>query len=180
MITDEIVEIECIGWEDTIDINTTGNRLFYANGILTHNSAVEEVEFDHSHIAGGLSKINTADNVFGIFTSRAMRERGRYQIQAMKTRSSSGVGNKIDLDFDINSLRISDSGIQGTANNTGTIAANVMASIKSSTPLTASAINSGSPVQKPADDDYEVEKVVATGQSAKLNQLLNRIKTGNT
>ena len=46
-----------------------------------NRSAVEEVEFDHSHISGGISKINTADNVFGIFTSRAMRERGKYQIQ---------------------------------------------------------------------------------------------------
>ena len=73
-----------------------------------NRSAVEEVEFDHSHIAGGLSKINTADNVFGIFTSRAMRERGRYQIQLMKTRSSSGVGMKIDLEFDVDSLRIRD------------------------------------------------------------------------
>jgi hypothetical protein len=73
-----------------------------------NRGAVEEIEFDHSHIAGGLSKIQTADNVFGIFTSRAMRERGRYQIQLMKTRSSSGVGQKIDLEFDIDSLRIRD------------------------------------------------------------------------
>ena len=41
-----------------------------------NRSAVEEIEFDHSHIAGGISKINTADYVFGIFTSRSMRERG--------------------------------------------------------------------------------------------------------
>ena len=73
-----------------------------------NRGAVEEIEFDHSHISGGLSKIQTADNVFGIFTSRAMRERGRYQIQLMKTRSSSGVGQKIDLGFDINTLRIID------------------------------------------------------------------------
>jgi hypothetical protein len=69
---------------------------------------VEEIEFDHSHISGGLSKIQTADNVIGIFTSRAMRERGRYQIQFMKTRSSSGVGQKVDLEFDIDTLRIKD------------------------------------------------------------------------
>jgi len=37
-----------------------------------------------------------------------MRERGRYQIQLMKTRSSSGVGQKIDLEFNIDSLRITD------------------------------------------------------------------------
>ena len=73
-----------------------------------NRASVEEIEFDNSHIAGGLSKIQTADNVIGIFTSRAMKERGRYQIQLMKTRSSSGVGSKIDLEFDIDSLRIRD------------------------------------------------------------------------
>jgi archaellum biogenesis ATPase FlaH len=73
-----------------------------------NRGAVEEVEFDHSHISGGLSKIQTADNVFGIFTSRAMRERGRYQLQLMKTRSSSGVGMKVDLEFNLESLRITD------------------------------------------------------------------------
>ena len=75
-----------------------------------NRSAVEEIEFDHSHISGGLSKIMTADNVIGIFTSRAMKERGRYQIQFMKTRSSSGVGQKVDLEFNVDTLRILDLG----------------------------------------------------------------------
>lgn len=78
-----------------------------------NRSAVEEIEFDHSHIAGGISKINTADYVFGIFTSRSMRERGRYQIQCMKSRSSTGVGQKIDLEYDIETMRISDSDPEG-------------------------------------------------------------------
>lgn len=73
-----------------------------------NRAAVEEIEFDHSHISGGLSKIQTADNVIGIFTSRAMKERGRYQIQFMKTRSSSGVGQKVDLEFNVDTLRIND------------------------------------------------------------------------
>ena len=73
-----------------------------------NRASVEEVEFDHSHISGGISKINTADNLFGIFTSRSMREHGKYQLQLMKTRSSSGVGQKIELEFDIDSLRIRD------------------------------------------------------------------------
>jgi KaiC/GvpD/RAD55 family RecA-like ATPase len=75
-----------------------------------NRAAVEEIEFDHSHISGGLSKIMTADNVIGIFTSRAMKERGRYQIQFMKTRSSSGVGQKVELEFNVDTLRISDLG----------------------------------------------------------------------
>ena len=106
---DEIVSIEYIGEEETIDINVDGDRLFYANDILTHNCAVDEVEFDHSHISGGLSKIQTADAVFGIFTSRAMRERGKYQLQLLKTRNSGGVGQKIDLNFDVDTLRITNS-----------------------------------------------------------------------
>ena len=73
-----------------------------------NRAAVEEIEFDHSHIAGGISKINTADNVVGIFTSNAMRERGRYKIKFMKTRSSSGVGSKVDLKFNPDTLRIED------------------------------------------------------------------------
>ena len=75
-----------------------------------NRGAVEEIEFDHSHISGGLSKIQSADNVFGIFTSRAMRERGRYQLQLMKTRNSGGVGSKIDLGFNLDTLRIEDLG----------------------------------------------------------------------
>jgi hypothetical protein len=75
-----------------------------------NRSAVEELEFDHSHISGGLSKIMTADNVIGIFTSRAMKERGRYQIQFMKTRNSSGLGQKVELEFNIDTLRITDPG----------------------------------------------------------------------
>lgn len=84
-------------------------QCIFVTAAQLNRGAVEEVEFDHSHISGGLSKIQTADNVFGIFTSRAMRERGKYQIQLMKTRSSSGVGQKIDLDFDVDTLRITNS-----------------------------------------------------------------------
>lgn len=68
----------------------------------------EEIEFDHSHIAGGISKINTADNVIAIFTTMTMRENGRYQVQLLKTRSSAGTGVKIDLKYNLATMRISD------------------------------------------------------------------------
>ena len=82
--------------------------ILFATASQLNRGAVEEIEFDHSHIAGGISKIQTADNVVGIFTSNAMRERGRYQIQFMKTRSSSGVGSKVDLKFCPDTLRVTD------------------------------------------------------------------------
>lgn len=83
-------------------------NILFVTASQLNRGAVDEVEFDHSHIAGGISKINTADNLIGIFSSRAMRERGRVQIQFMKTRSSSGVGSKLDLGYDMNTLRITD------------------------------------------------------------------------
>lgn len=105
-----------------------------------NRSATEEVEFNHSHISGGISKINTADNVFGIFTSRAIRERGQYQLQLMKTRNSSGVGQKIELEFNIESLRITDPGeaaqtAHGTVHN---ISEGILSKIKSGNSDTAS------------------------------------------
>jgi replicative DNA helicase len=86
----------------------TESQMIMATASQLNRASVEEIEFDHSHISGGLSKVQTADNVIGIFTSRAMKERGRYQIQFMKTRSSSGVGQKVDLEFDVDTLRIRD------------------------------------------------------------------------
>lgn len=83
-------------------------KILFVTASQLNRGAVDEIEFDHSHIAGGISKINTADNLIGIFSSRAMRERGRVQIQFMKTRSSSGVGTKLDLGYDMNTLRITD------------------------------------------------------------------------
>jgi hypothetical protein len=105
---DEIVDIKFMGVQDTIDINVDNDRLFWANDILTHNSSVNEMEMDHSHISGGISKIQTADNVIAILATPAMRERGQYQFQFLKTRSSSGVGSKVIMGFDVDTLRIFD------------------------------------------------------------------------
>ena len=122
-----------------------------------NRSAVEEIEFDHSHISGGISKINTADNVFGIFTSRAMRERGRYQIQCMKSRSSTGVGMKVDLAYDIDTMRITDLGEDEQDNRPQ---GNIMDQIKSS----------------PATGNTDESKVTATVQSSKLKNMLAGLK----
>jgi hypothetical protein len=109
-------------------------KTIFVTASQLNRSSVEEIEFDHSHISGGISKINTADNVFGIFTSRAMRERGRYQLQLMKTRSSSGVNSKIDLDFDVDTLRITDceqeDDTSASSNNNSSAGSNVLSQLK--------------------------------------------------
>ena len=128
-----------------------------------NRGAVEEIEFDHSHIAGGLSKINTADNVFGIFTSRAMRERGRYQLQLMKTRSSSGVGMKVDLEFDLETLRITDPGEEAQESGLrGVGATNIMSQIKTNSTV--------------APSDSEGSNIQASVDSSKLKSMLAGLK----
>jgi hypothetical protein len=138
-----------------------------------NRGAVEEVEFDHSHISGGLSKIQTADNVFGIFTSRAMRERGRYQIQLMKTRSSSGVGMKIDLEFNLESLKISDlpEDEQENSGNNSRGASSIIDSIKRKTSM-----QTDEPREEPTEG-VSVGKIRATVESTKLRELLNNINS---
>ena len=131
-----------------------------------NRSAVEEIEFDHSMISGGISKINTADNVFGIFTSRAMRERGRYQIQLMKTRSSSGVGQKIDLEFDVESLRIRDLGEDQEYQQFKKQSSSIYEQIKSKE-------GSGTVTA----DDEDVGKITASVQSSKLKNMLAGLKS---
>jgi archaellum biogenesis ATPase FlaH len=136
-----------------------------------NRGAVEEVEFDHSHISGGLSKIQTADNVIGIFTSRAMRERGRYQLQLMKTRSSSGVGQKMDLEFNIETLRITDlpEDEQESTNGGNRGSSSIIENIKRKTELQRDDPQEGSPAPR----------IRGTVESNKLRELLKNMGAGD-
>jgi len=136
-----------------------------------NRGAVEEIEFDHSHISGGLSKIQTADNVFGIFTSRAMRERGRYQIQLMKTRSSSGVGSKIDLGFSVDSLRIYDLDEDEQDDYTGPNNPSASNSIVNSLKRT----NTTSTADNDPSAGASIGKVRADTDSTKLRNFINNL-----
>jgi replicative DNA helicase len=132
-----------------------------------NRAAVEEIEFDHSHISGGISKINTADNVFGIFTSRAMKERGRYQLQCMKTRTSNGTGQKVELDYNVETMRITDLPEDASPVNSFK-KSNIYDNIK-----TQSKVLNGETVDA---DTGEVSKITAEVQSSKLKALLGQIK----
>lgn len=73
-----------------------------------NRSAVEENEHNMSHIAGGISKVNTADNVMTIYSTPVMKANGSYRIHFIKTRSSSGVGSSVDLKYNPSCMRITD------------------------------------------------------------------------
>jgi len=143
-----------------------------------NRSAVDEVEFSHAHISGGISKINTADNVFGILTSRAMKERGRYQIQCLKSRSSTGVDQKIDLEYNIETMRITDPGLD-TEHSGGPVNVNaIMSKIKpgkaSVDEITDTKPKSDRPTGTPVWE--QPAKATGTSQSAVLKSMIAGLK----
>jgi hypothetical protein len=105
-----------------------------------------------------------------------MRERGLYQIQLMKTRSSSGVGQKIELKFDVETLRITDEGEDTNykPQPTGTQLLNQVKVTSQVGAVTTPAQESVDPIT--GEIEPEKNKVVADVQSAKLKSLLASLK----
>lgn len=136
--------------------------ILFVTASQLNRASHDEIDFDHSHISGGLSKINTADNVIGIFVTSSMKESGRYQVQFMKTRSSAGVGSKVDLKFNIRSLRITDLDVDdepALMSQTATIASKLGEK---------SVLSEASPPKTPADTG------TVLSQGAKLRDMLKR------
>ena len=153
--------------EELRNFAVEGN-LVLATASQLNRSSVEEIEYDHSHIAGGLSKVQTADNVIGIQTSRAMRERGRYLIQLMKTRSSGGIGNKINLAFNIDTLRITDLTEAQMAEDDNMTSSSVTSSIKKRTATIKpkSAENQGAQVVQQVEQVANLRSMLKTRRTA--------------
>jgi hypothetical protein len=97
-----------------------------------------------------------------------MRERGKYQIQCMKSRSSTGVGQKIDLDYNIETMRITDPGEEAGPVNAFR-KPDILNSIKTQSRLALAADSA-------QEEVIESGKVTADVQSTKLKQLLGSIK----
>lgn len=98
-----------------------------------------------------------------------MRERGRYQIQLMKTRSSSGIGSKIDLGFDVDSLRVTDLD-EEEAYQSNVATSPILQGLKTSSVVTGSEQTNNDPTQGIA-----APKIHAETDSTKLRQFLNNL-----
>ena len=81
-------------------------NMFGATASQQNRSAIEAAELNQSHIAGGLSKVNTVDIYCSLILTPSMKASGEIGMQFLKTRSSDGVGKTIYLTWDNNSLRI--------------------------------------------------------------------------
>jgi hypothetical protein len=87
----------------------------------------------------------------------------------MKSRSSTGVGMKIDLDYNVETMRITDPGEEaGPVNSFAK--GNLLDSIKAKSNLT-NRIETANPIEQ-----EEAGQITADVQSAKLKQLLGQIK----
>ena len=91
MQTDKIVSIEEIGERKSMDIEVTGNHLFFANEILTHNSSTD-VGLEDTSESFGLPA--TADLMFAIISTEQMEEVGQILVKQLKNRYNDPTTNR--------------------------------------------------------------------------------------
>ena len=80
--------------------------MYFLTASQQNRSAIGIIEPDQSHIAGGLTKANTADFWFSIIASDQMKADGVIKYQCIKARSSDGVGKGAILKWTPGSSRI--------------------------------------------------------------------------
>jgi hypothetical protein len=84
---DEIVSIEPVGEIDMIDFNVSGDKLFFGNGILTHNSATNNTEdADNSNVSDSMGTVMTADFMIFLLQNEEMKERKEIICKITKNR----------------------------------------------------------------------------------------------
>lgn len=88
---DEILSIEEVGTRDLIDIEVTGNHLFYANNILTHNSN-SDVGLEDTSESFGLPA--TADLMFALISNEELSTLNQILVKQLKNRYNDPNTNK--------------------------------------------------------------------------------------
>ena len=102
----EIVGIEEIGEMDMIDIEVTGNHLFYANDILTHNSS-SDVGLEDTSESFGLPA--TADFMFALISTEELQDLGQIMVKQLKNRyNDPGCIRRFVLGVDRSKMRLYD------------------------------------------------------------------------
>lgn len=82
----KIVSIEEVGEVDMIDIEVTGNRLFYANDILTHNSGYGNSDVELTDTSESFGLPATADLMFALISTEEMEQLNQIMIKQLKNR----------------------------------------------------------------------------------------------
>lgn len=88
---DKIVKIEELDERDAIDIEVSGNHLFYANDILTHNSN-SDVDLTDTSESFGLPA--TADLMIALIVTEQLEELNQIMVKQLKNRYNDPAINK--------------------------------------------------------------------------------------
>ena len=83
MMLKKILKIEELDEREMIDIEVSGNHLFYANAILTHNSS-SDVELTDTSESFGLPA--TADLMFALISTEELEGLGQIMVKQLKNR----------------------------------------------------------------------------------------------
>jgi hypothetical protein len=112
IIVDEIISIEECGIEETLDIEVSGNRLFFANDILTHNSGFDTSDITMANVSESAGIVHTADFFCAIYQQEGDREANVLNGKVLKNRLggqlSTSQKSLIAWNIDYTTLRITD------------------------------------------------------------------------
>ena len=116
MIKDEIVSIEKIEVGKTIDIEVDGNHLFFANGILTHNSS-SDVGLEDTSESFGLPA--TADFMFALISTEDLQKLGQIMVKQLKNRyNDPNINTRFVLGIDRSKMKLYDAEASAQTNIT--------------------------------------------------------------
>jgi hypothetical protein len=83
---DEIVSIELIGEEETVDITVEDTHMFYANDIYTHNSGIDSEVIEADKIADSYAKVMNADFIMSLSRKSKDKLNNTARMHIMKNR----------------------------------------------------------------------------------------------
>jgi len=112
LIEDDIVSIEELPQMcETIDITVSGDNLFVANDILTHNSGMSNSDVEMTDISESIGTAQTADLVIALINTEELEKLGQLMIKQLKNRYNDVTKNKKFLvGIDRSKMRIYDIG----------------------------------------------------------------------
>jgi hypothetical protein len=87
----KILKIEELDEREMIDIEVSGNHLFYANDILTHNSS-SDVDLTDTSESFGLPA--TADFMFALISTEELEQLNQIMVKQLKNRYNDPTLNK--------------------------------------------------------------------------------------
>ena len=106
---DKIVSIKKIGIKKTIDITVSGDNLFYANNILTHNCGINSSDLDLTNTSESIGLPQTTDLMLALISTPELEELGQIMVKQLKNRYADlNYYNKFVVGIDRNKMRIFD------------------------------------------------------------------------